>query len=409
MTRRPAPRPTGSKLPKLPKPASAAKPKAEKIDPTPDARFGLSLAIANARKRLNNAPLFVATPIGRIPLRHHGLARLLGGERRPGLPTGCFIEINGREGAGKTTTTMALARAVITRPKGTHTVLCSDNKMREFPIPNKVAFLDFEQTFDLDYARSAIPEAVPLQVNRDTGEIVNLQDANLMLHQPQVMEEGIDLAIDLIESKEIGMVVIDSVPAMLPLEEREKAMSQSTVGLLARAMGKMFRKTASIVARHGVVVVFINQWRQKIGISFGDPRSAPGGEAAKYFDSIRLDLSGANKSAWFEHGKLCCIKQTKNKAHGKRGECLYHLGTGIGLSAEVELTESLMAIDVVKSPGRHAKVSITLDGKKAVFPNREAWFQSLTPARFAQLQQLAISRGAPFADTPVKAFGQDDD
>lgn len=341
-----------------------------------------------------------------------GLARMLGGVRRPGLPTGRFIEVIGREGAGKTTLTNALINAVVNRPAGLHKVLCNDGKLREFPLPRKAAVLDFEQTYDVPYAKAAIRGAEFLEVDRTTGELLNLDTANVLLHQPQVLEEGVDLAIDLIESGEIGILVVDSVPAMLPLEEREKAMGDSTMGVLARAMGKMFRKTVSTVNRHGVVVVLVNQWRNKIGIKFGDPRSAPGGEAAKYFDSIRLDLSGANFDPWFpDGGKVCTIKATKNKVTGLRGECTYHLGTGVGLSAEAELTDALIAIDVVTSPGANAKVSITLNGKKVVFPNRAAWLASLKdPARFEQLTRIAVDRGAPFADAPKpKKFGQDDD
>lgn len=134
MARRPSPRPSVRSAParlSSESPSRKRKPeaKADLKAGAADERFGLALAIANARKRLHDVPLFVATPRDRIPLRHHGLARLLGGTQRPGLPTGCFIEIIGREGAGKTTTTMALARAVITRPKGTHKVLCSDRKI----------------------------------------------------------------------------------------------------------------------------------------------------------------------------------------------------------------------------------------------------------------------------------------
>lgn len=338
---------------------------------------------------------------------------MLGGAKRPGLPTGCFVEINGREGAGKTSTTMCLARGVIHRPAGVHRVLCTeDGKLRDFPLPRRVGIIDFEHTFDVEYARAAIPGAKFLEVDRETGEMLNLDEANILLHQPRFMEEGIELFIELVESKEVGAVIIDSVPAMLPREEHEKNVSEATMGLLARSMGKMFRKTISTISRHGVVVILVNQWRDKIGVVFGDPRSAPGGHASKYFDSIRLDVMGANKDPWFPNrGKLCTIKQTKNKITGLRGECTYHLGTGVGLSAEAELTEALCRIDVVKSPGVNAKVSLVLEGKKFVFKNRDEWFAYLSDrSRFAKLQRLAVDRGAPFADAPVaKDFGQDDD
>lgn len=282
-----------------------------------------------------NRPFGVPTERRTIPTRHRGLGELLAGPNyAPGLPTGSFIEILGAEGSGKSTLTATLMEAVLSQPDDV--LMVDDDKgRRAIPVPRKVVYLDFEQTVDLRYVKAIAPSARLY----DPSSKASASDANAFILQPEIMEDGLQAGITLMKSGEVGMLAIDSVPAMLPREESEKHMRESTVGILPRQINKFFRMTAGTVRKYQIVVVFVNQWRDKIGVSFGDPRTSPGGKGLRYNDTIRIDVQGPKHTPWFEHGKVCRIKTMKNKVSGQLGMVEYHLETGKGISAEVELLQ----------------------------------------------------------------------
>lgn len=304
---------------------------------------GLGPALTAIRKHFGERPIFAPSGRRYIPTRHRALGLLLGGASHPGIPTGTVIETVGQAGSGKTSLTMALADAVINQPEDAeHQVWMPDSgKVETVPAPRRVLVLDFEQTFDIDYMRRAVRNTSLAEVD-SKGRVVNAKTANVFVHTPDTLEEGIEIGIQLIASGELGLIVLDSVAAMLSEDERAARMGQNTMGLTARAMGKMFRKTVHLLRRYGTVMAIINQWRDKIGVSFGDPRTTPGGKAAEFFDSIRLDVTGPHKTPWFNPGKVVRVKAMKNKVTGRKGDqCEYHLGGGLGLCAELELVEAL--------------------------------------------------------------------
>lgn len=311
-----------------------------------ETELGLKAALAEVR-RIADRPLFVPPTRRYVPLRHAALGNLLGGVRHPGLPTGCFIEVIGKEHSGKSTLACTLADAVINQPEGTMQTIHTSSGVKEIPAPRRVLYLDYEYALDREYTLAQIRNCVMAETDEDTGKVINADEANLFVMQPHTLDEGIDVAIRFVQSGEFGLIVIDSVPAMLTDSEQQKSMKENTMAELARGMGKMFRKSTGPVSRFGVSFLLINQWRDKVGLVFGDPRTTPGGKAAGYFTSLRLDVSGSHKTPWFPDGKLANIKAIKNKITGLRHACTYHLGAGVGLSAEVELIERALACGLI--------------------------------------------------------------
>jgi len=366
---------------------------------------GLKAAFAEARKQVKQ-PLFVASSRRAIPMRHRALGELFMGTATPGLPTGCFIEIVGQMHAGKTSVTFAMIDAVVNqqRTEKTHRIQTSEGVERIVP-PNKVLFMDFEQAIDLNYLSNAGRNIEILETD-DQGRPCNIESANVFVHQPMTLEEGCDIMLHMIASQEFGLVIMDSIAAMLSKEEADKSMSENTMGKQARAIGMFLRKSAPMVNKYGVTVVLINQWRDKIGVSFGDPRTTPGGKAPGYYDAIKLDIMGPNKTPWFEEGKTVKIKSMKNKITGKKGEVLYHLETGFGISAEVELTEMAMAAGLITNTSHKRAVRLKVKNGTKDYPNMRAWIDALRSNEklFGTVASYCAKRGITSANN-IKTDG----
>lgn len=370
---------------------------------------GLGSALAALRENMKDRVLFVP-PIDRtIPMRHRALGVLLSGPERPGLPAGKFIEVLGEAHSGKTTLVYAMMDAVINQPPGTmHTIRESSGKVVEVDAPRRVLYLDFEHALNMKYLRDGVRNAVIAEPD-ENGVVTNIDKANVFVHQPETLEEGAEIAVQLIGSGEFGMVAIDSVPAMLPIEEKEKSMEESTVGKHASAIGKFFRRTTGLTSRFNVVVVLVNQWRDKIGVSFGDPRRAPGGKAMNYFDSLKIDVSGPKGSTWFpEGGKMANIKVMKNKVTGKLGSVSYHLGAGWGISAEVELAEAMMLCGHLQSTGPNRPAIIfPRDAKnRRSFENRDAllrFLRTMSAKNWDTLTALCAKSGVAVGERPTRS------
>jgi len=196
-----------------------------------------------------------------------------------GYPRGRVIEIYGPEASGKTTLALhALAEVQATG--------------------GRCAFIDAEHALDPVYARSL-------------G--VRLED--LVLSQPDSGEQALDITEALARSAAVDLVVVDSVAALVPREELEGDMADTQVGLQARMMNKAMRKLTSAVSRTGVILIFINQIRQKIGVTFGPTEVTTGGNALKYFASVRLEVRriGALKRGEEPIGNRTRVKVVKNK------------------------------------------------------------------------------------------------
>ena len=238
-----------------------------------------------------------------------------------GYPKGRIIEIFGPESSGKTTLTLhAIAEA---------------QKMG-----GTAAFIDAEHAFDSIYAKK-------LGINLD----------ELLVSQPDNGEQALEIADSLIRSGAIDIVVIDSVAALTPKAEIEGDMGDSKMGLHARLMSQALRKLTGTINKTNCTVIFINQLREKIGVMFGSPETTTGGNALKFYASVRLDVRGNTqiKGTGDEKdtnvGKETKIKVVKNKVAPPFKEAFVEIMYGEGISKTGELIKIATDLDIIKKAG----------------------------------------------------------
>ena len=234
-----------------------------------------------------------------------------------GLPKGRIIEIYGPESSGKTTMTLQ-AIAECQKAGGT------------------CAFIDAEHALDPQYARK-------LGVDLD----------NLLVSQPDNGEQALEIADMLVRSGAIDMIVVDSVAALTPRAEIEGEMGDSHMGLQARLMSQALRKITGNAKRSNCMVVFINQIRMKIGVMFGSPETTTGGNALKFYASVRLDIRriGQVKEGDEIVGSETRVKVVKNKMAPPFREALFQILYGKGVNQLGELVDLAVAQELVQKAG----------------------------------------------------------
>ncbi|MCH5217635.1 MAG: recombinase RecA [Muribaculaceae bacterium] len=298
-----------------------------------------------------------------------------------GLPRGRITEIYGPEGSGKTTIAIH--------------VIAEAQKMGGI-----CAIIDAEHAFDRFYA-----EKLGVDVN------------NLYIAQPDNGEQALEIAEQLINSGAIDVLVVDSVAALTPKAEIEGEMGDKNVGLHARLMSQAMRKLTGTISRTRTCCIFINQLREKIGVMFGNPETTTGGNALKFYASVRLDIRPSSfiKEKETLLGRLTKVKVVKNKVAPPFMRAEFDIMFGKGISRSGEVLDLAVEHDIVKKSGawfsyNGSKLGQGRDAVKLVLEENPELMEEIGEAVRKKLEENrdSIRAGKSMMSPKVKTRGEDD-
>lgn len=315
-----------------------------------------------------------AISVDTIPTGSLGLDIALG---VGGMPKGRVVEIFGPESSGKTTLTLHLVAEAQKRG-------------------STCAFIDAEHALDPVYAEK-------LGVNID----------DLLISQPDTGEQALEIADTLVRSGAIDLVIVDSVAALVPKAEIEGEMGDAHVGLQARLMSQALRKLTGSISRTQCTVVFINQIRMKIGVMFGSPETTTGGNALKFYASVRLDIrrTGALKDKEDVIGNLTKVKVVKNKVSPPFKTVEFDILYGEGISKTGEIIDLGVKYEIVEKAGSWFSYNGTRVGQGK---ENARQFLKDNPEVAAEIEaQIRVKAGLPergakrhVADAPVAEMAE---
>lgn len=283
-----------------------------------------------------------------------------------GFPRGRVVEIYGPEASGKTT--LALHVIAQAQKKG-----------------GVAAFIDVEHALDPEYAKR-----------------IGVSIDDLLISQPDMGEQALEIVEMLIRSNAVDVIVVDSVAALVPRAEIEGDMGDSHMGLQARLMSQALRKLTSVVSKSKTILIFTNQIRMKLGVMFGNPETTPGGQALKFFSSIRLDIRRKEQLKKGEQiiGNRVKVKVVKNKVAPPFRVTEFDLMYNEGISKTGEILDIGVELDIIGKSGTHYTYSKTKLGQ-----GKEAAKQFLhdTPKIAQEIEEKIRQESAKLAHATVIA------
>jgi recombination protein RecA len=302
-------------------------------------------------------------PVSVIPTGSVTLDRALG---VGGFPKGRVIEIFGNESSGKTTMTLhAIAQ-------------CQASG-------GVAAFIDAEHALDVGYAKK-----------------LGVRTEELLISQPDTGEQALEITEHLVRSGAVDLIVVDSVAALVPKAEIEGEMGDSHMGLQARLMSQALRKLTGAVSRSGTCIIFINQIRMKIGVVFGNPETTTGGNALKFYASVRCEIrkAGNLKDGETVIGTRTKVKVVKNKVAPPFHEAEFDIIYNKGVSRAGEVLDLGAAMGLVEKSGSHFSL-----GNERIGQGRERAIEWLNshPAEMELLAARILSTAKPAAAQPMQA------
>ncbi|MBK8203949.1 MAG: recombinase RecA [Bdellovibrionales bacterium] len=288
-----------------------------------------------------------------------------------GLPRGRIVEIYGPESSGKTT--LALSTIAQAQKAG-----------------GTVAFVDAEHALDVSYARK-----------------LGVKVEDMLISQPDTGEQALEIVETLVRSGAVDVLVVDSVAALTPRAEIEGEMGDSHMGLQARLMSQALRKLTGAISRSQTLVIFINQIRMKIGVMFGNPETTTGGNALKFYASVRLDVRriGSIKNGEDVTGNRTAVKVVKNKMAPPFTKVEFDLMYGEGISEEGDLLDLAVKKELIDKAGawysyKGDRLGQGRDAAKVYLKENQPLMKDL---RHQLLEAYGITRTKPSGEAPVSA------